>query len=477
MPKVNRRLFLAGLGGVMGGCAMPKTVGISNASGSSQTGACEDPWAMAAQIRAQTIIPEFASKDFVITAFGGKGDGATDNTEALAKAVQACHDQGGGRVVVPAGEYLTGPVHLLSNVNLHVAKGATLKFYTDPKRYLPAVFTRWEGMELMGYSPLVYAFGQTNVGLSGEGTLDGQADVDTWWPWKGGKEWGKAQKFPTQDAARANLMRDMEAGVPPAQRHYSEGANLRPPFVQFYQCKNVLIENIRIIRAPFWLLNPVLSENVTVRGVHLESLGPNSDGCNPESCKNVVIENGWFNTGDDCIAIKSGRNADGRRLATPSENIVISGCKMLAGHGGVVIGSEISGGARNVFVENCQMSSPDLERGIRIKTNAMRGGVIENLRVRNIVIGQVMDAIVINFYYEEGDAGKFDPTVRNIFIENLLCQEAQRVFHVRGFERAKIENLSVKNAYFVQAGEVGTLENIGSLTLENVNINGQVFKV
>lgn len=474
MTNVNRRLFLAGLSGVVGGCAMPKAMVKSTNSSATSKSECSDDWSMAEQIRAQTIVPDFAQDDFVITAFGAKADGKTDCTVAIAQAVQACHAQGGGRVVVPKGEFLTGPVHLLSNVNLHVVKGATLKFYTDPKRYLPEVFTRWEGMEFMGYSPLIYAFGQTNVGLSGQGVLDGQASMANWWPWKGGKNWSK-EGVPTQHEAREALQRDIENGVPPEDRHYSEGAYFRPPFVQFYRCNNVLIENVHIIRAPFWLLNPVLCENVTVRGVRLESLGPNSDGCDPESCKNVVIEDCYFDTGDDCIAIKSGRNDDGRRVNVASENLVIAGCKMLAGHGGVVIGSEISGGCRNVFVENCHMSSPDLERGIRIKTNSVRGGVIENLRVRNVVIGTVRDAIVINFYYEEGDAGDHDPTVRNIKIENLLCQNAERVFQIRGFERAPIMDFTLRNAYFIEAGETGVIEHVESLNLDNVNINGKNF--
>src|SRR5690606_10431762 len=197
----------------------------------------------------------------------------------------------------------------------------------------------------------------------------------------------------------------------------------------------VLIENVTVNRSPFWLLHPVLSENVTVRGVHLESLGPNSDGCNPESCRNVLIEGCYFDTGDDCIAIKSGRNNDGRRVATPSENIVIRNCEMRAGHGGVVMGSEISGGVRNVFAEGNRMSSPDLERGIRIKTNSVRGGVLENIYVRDTTIGEVRDAIVIDFYYEEGDSGQFDPLVRNIEIENLVCEHARRAFAIRGFPR------------------------------------------
>ncbi|HET9054674.1 MAG TPA: glycosyl hydrolase family 28 protein, partial [Cyclobacteriaceae bacterium] len=230
-------------------------------------------------------------------------------------------------------------------------------------------------------------------------------------------------------------------------------------------------------RAPFWLLHPVLCENVTVRKVHLESLGPNSDGCDPESCKNVLIENCYFNTGDDCIAIKSGRNNEGRRINVPTENVVIRNCQMLAGHGGVVIGSEISGGVRNVFAENNVMSSPDLERGIRIKTNSVRGGVLENIYVRNTTIGQVRDAIVINFYYEEGDAGNFDPLVRNVYIENLQCKHAEQVFMIRGFKHAPVKSFALINANFEHAEKPGVIENVEKLTIENVRINNKAFVI
>lgn len=460
---LTRRLLLTGIGS-LGGCSVldrPASVP-----------ACADDWLEAEWIRANIQVPVFPDRVFRLTDF--LESGAKDASSAMSRAVRACHEAGGGRVVVPAGEYLCGPIHLLSNVNLHLEAGSVLRFHTDPRHYLPAVLTRWEGMELMGYSPLVYAYQQTNVAITGPGTLDGQASRDNWWPWKGNEEWGRPG-FPSQDEARTKLMADVAAGVPVAKRLYAGGAYFRPPFVQFYNCRNVLVEDVRVIRSPFWLLNPVLCDHVTVRRVHLESLGPNSDGCNPESCRNVLIEDCYFDTGDDCIAIKSGRNADGRRIGIPSENIVIRGCQMRAGHGGIVIGSEISGGARNIFAENCHMSSPDLERGIRIKTNSVRGGLIEHLRFRNILIGQVQDAVVINFYYEEGDAGQFDPTVRDIVIENLLCDNARRVFQVRGFARKKIESLHLKNVHVVKAAEIGVLEHVEDLALDSVSVNGQAL--
>ncbi|SMF44749.1 Endopolygalacturonase [Alteromonadaceae bacterium Bs31] len=419
-------------------------------------------------------IPElsFPEQTFDIREFGAKP--GEDCSAAIAKTIEACSNAGGGKVLIDGGNYHCGPIHLKSNINLHINEGAVLKFSNNPKDYLPAVLTRWEGVEHMGYSPLVYAYGQENIAISGKGTLDGQADATHWWAWKGNKTWG-IDGYPSQKASRDQLFADAEAGIPPEKRMYAEGHYLRPPFIQPYLCKNIVIRDITIVSAPFWLINPVLCENVKVQGVHLESLGPNSDGCDPESCKNVLIEDCYFDTGDDCIAIKSGRNNDGRRIGVPTENIVIRNCKMRAGHGGVVIGSEISGGVRNVFADNNEMSSPDLDRGFRIKTNSVRGGVLENIFMRNTKIGQVRDAIVINFHYEEGDAGQFDPLVRNVQIENIDCLNAEQVFKVRGFKRAPIEGLSVTHAAFHKARKNGVLEHVNDLHLEDIMINGETF--
>jgi len=467
-------------GGVVSCCALGTITGCTTAKTDTPAPQASDAWAMAEQIRAQVRPPQFADRDFDVRDFGAKADGRADNSSAFAAAITACHKAGGGRVLVTEGKYLCGAIHLLSNVNLHITKGATIAFITDPKAYLPAVFTRWEGMEIMGYSPLIYAYGQTNIAITGEGIVDGQANRTTWWPWKGSNfssvDWGIAG-VPTQEAARNKLMQDMENNVPVAQRIYADGSYLRPVFIQPYNCTNVLIESITITNAPFWLLNPVRCNNVTVDGVTFASLGPNSDGCDPESCKNVVIKNCLFETGDDCIAIKSGRNTDGRRLNIPSENILISNCNMRNGHGGVVIGSEISGGVRNVFVENCVMSSPELERGIRIKTNSVRGGLIENIAIRNISIGEVQTAIVIDFNYEEGDAGKFTPTVRNIEIRNLICQKAKQVFQVRGYQRSPIQNLHLTNCHFIEADSIGVLEQLDNYSTTHVTIKGVEFKI
>lgn len=476
----GRRAFITRtLGGVVGSCAVSVLTGC-NSSASKTSAVRTSTWATAEHIRQQVKPPQFPDHTFDVRSFGARADDRNDNTAAFAAAIDACHKAGGGKVLVTGGKYQCGPIHLRSNVNLHITKDATIAFLTDPKAYLPAVFTRWEGMEIMGYSPLIYAYEQTNIAVTGAGTVDGQANVTTWWPWKGNNfssvDWS-VPGVPTQAAARDKLMQDMENNVPVAERVYADGSYLRPVFLQPYKCTNVLIEGITITNAPFWLLNPVLCENVTVDAVTFASIGPNSDGCDPESCKNVVIKNCFFDTGDDCIAIKSGRNADGRRLNIPSENIVISNCKMRNGHGGVVIGSEISGGVRNVFVENCEMSSPELERGIRIKTNSVRGGLIENFFIRDVTIGEVQTAIVIDFDYEEGDAGKHTPRVRNIDIRNLTCAKANKVFQVRGYQRSPIQNLHLNNCHFNDVDAIGVLEKVDNFAANNVTIKGVEFKM
>lgn len=437
-------------------------------------GADEKLWQQADTIIASIALTNFPKVDFVITRYGATAAAGFDNSKAIKAAIAACHAAGGGRVVVPAGRFETGAVHLLSNVNLHLQQNAVLSFYTAPEHYLPCVMTRWEGVELMGYSPLIYAFEQQNIAVTGEGILEGNGSDSAWWPWKGDWERRSWDYNPAVDQAltRTPLFQMAERGAPVSERVFKENF-LRPPFIQPYGCKRVLIEGVTIRNSPFWLINPVLSEDVIVRNVNFISYGPNSDGCNPESCNRVLIENCLFDTGDDCIALKSGRNNDGRRLATPVQNVVIQDCIMRAGHGGVVLGSEISGGARNIFARRCRMSSPDLARGIRVKTNSVRGGVIENIYIRDIEIGEVRDAIVINFFYEEGDAGQFLPQVKNLHISNLRVKKAQRAFVLRGFERAPINGVSLHNVHFKQTDSLGILENVAQIDQADVTLNGQ----
>jgi len=409
--------------------------------------AATSEWLRVPEILARIVPPQFANRDFPITDFGAVADGKTDATAAIAKAIDACAQAGGGRVVVPAGEFLTGPIHLQSNVELHLAAtNSVLKFNPDPKAYLPAVFTRYEGIECYNYSPLIYAFDLTNVAVTGAGTLDGQADA-TWLAGKGRN--GKA--VGTQTTARARLAQMNNDGVPVSERVFGVGDFLRPNFIQFNHCRNVLIEGVKIRRSPMWEIHPLLCTNVTVRGVDISSHGANNDGCDPESCCDVLIEKCLFDTGDDCIAIKSGRNNDGRRVGVPSQNIIIRDCTMRDGHGGTTIGSEISGGCSNVFVENCEMSSPNLVCALRLKSNAMRGGVLQNIFMRNVNVGQVKDSVLqIDFLYEEGAKGDFTPVAKNVVMENITVAQTPRVLNVKGFPGAEISGVRIYHSSFKQ---------------------------
>jgi len=421
---------------------------------SLQRGNTPDPWDETRAILARIKEPAFPNRDFNVTRYG-----------SINEAIAACNAAGGGRVVVPAGEFMTGALRLKSRVNLHLLAGSVVKFSTDPKAYLPMVFTRYEGTELMNYSPFIYALDEQDVAITGAGTLDGQADATHWWNWTR-----------SMAASRRKLVDYGAAGTSVAERVFGDGSFMRPNFIQPYRCRNVFIEGVTIRNSPMWEIHPVLSTNVIVRGVTIESHGPNNDGCNPESCRDVLIERCSFDTGDDCIALKSGRNNDGRRVGVPVENVIIRDCTMKDGHGGVTIGSEISGGARNIFAERCRMDSPQLDRALRMKTNSVRGGVIERVFMRDVTIGQVREAVVaIDFNYEEGDAGQFTPVVRDIEVRNVTSQKSDYGLLLRGYTRTPITNVRLRDCKFVNVAKPDVLENVKDVVFTNVSVNGKVI--
>lgn len=442
----------------------------------TQTNTIKNGWEKLDEILEYIIEPSFPEKNYNITSYGAVGDGLTDCTRAFKKAIDECSKNGGGMVLVPEGIFLTGPIHLKNNVNLNITKNAVVKFSGDKNKYLPVVFTRWEGVECMNYSPLIYAYEQVNIAITGKGILDGQGSNGNWWSWKGNIEYGWKDDLPNQKKDRGELFEMTEKNIPPEERIFGDGHYLRPNFVQLYRCKNILIEGVIFKNSPMWFIHPVLCENVTVKNITVEGLGPNNDGCNPESSKNVLIKNCYFNTGDDCIAIKSGRNNDGRRINVPSENIIIQNCTMKEGHGGVVIGSEISGGVKNVFAENCVMSSPNLDRAIRIKTNAVRGGIIENIYTRNITVGEVKEAVIkINYYYEEGDKGNYLPEVRNLFFSNITSEKSEYAIWIKAFENSPVQNLNIDCCNFKNVEKENIIENVKSMQTDSVIINDEVF--
>jgi unsaturated rhamnogalacturonyl hydrolase len=422
-------------------------------------------WHSVPAILARIQAPTFPARDFEITKFGASAGGA-DCTDAIKQAIAACNKAGGGRVVVPAGVWHTGAVHLLSNVNLHIVEGATLQFNPDPAKYLPNVLTRIGGIECFNYSPLIYAFEQENIAITGKGVIDGGASFENWWGWT------KRGKLAKEGQASGIRITDMEEKhVPVAERIFGAGYHHRPNFVQPFRCKNVLIENLTINNSPNWVVNPVYCTNVTVRGLKIISHGPNSDGCDPDSSRDVLIEDCLIDTGDDCIAIKSGYNDDGRRVGLPSENIIIRNCVFKDGHGGVVLGSEVAGSVRNVFVENCKMDSPNLDRALRFKSNARRGGVLENVFLRNVEIGRVAEAIVtVDFLYGEGAKGPHKPAVRNIHLENVTSKSSPRVLYVIGFPGAVVDDVEFVNCAFRGVETAEVVMSAANFTFRNTTI-------
>ena len=440
-----------------------------------------EAFAQAEAIVAAIKQPVFPDKTFLITDYGAvEGDSTALYHESINNAILACHNAGGGKVVVPQGTFYTGPITLLSNVNLHIEKGAILKFSTNPTDYFPAVLSRWEGIDCYNAHPLIYAYQADNIALTGEGTLDGQGSKTDWWYMKGGRHTIEGMPDQITSGGRARLFGAAENGIPVEERIMTPEDALRPPFVSFMNCTSVLIEGVYITNSPFWVIHPIFCQDLIVRDVRINSHGPNNDGCDPESCKNVLIENCVFDTGDDCIAIKSGRNNDGRKWNIPSENIVVRRCQMKDGHGGVVVGSEISGGYRNLYVEDCEMDSPNLDRVVRIKTNACRGGVIENLFVRNVRVNECNEAVMrINLLYEPNEDcnAAFPPVVRNVYLSNVTSQKSKYGIIIDGFEdKANVYNIHVTDCEFnnVSKGNTrisGMTENI---CLDNLKINGEV---
>ncbi|WP_291287267.1 glycoside hydrolase family 28 protein [Flavobacterium sp.] len=403
-------------------------------------------------------LPVFPSYQINVEKLGAKGDSITNNKPFFDKAMALCKKNNGGTIVVPKGIYkINGPIHFVSNVNLKLEKGAKIKFSDRPEDYLPMVLTSWEGTMLYNYSPLIYAYDCSNIAITGEGTLDGE----------GAKIW---KSFKAKEGPGKNRSRDMNHNnVALKDRKFGDDSFLRPQMIQFFNCRNILVENIRIENSPFWCLHLLKSQSITVRGVRYKSLNYNNDGIDPEYAKDVLIENVTFDNGDDNVAIKAGRDHEGRaNSATPSENIVIRNCNFKGLHG-VVIGSEMSAGVQNVFVENCKTAGY-LKRGIYLKTNADRGGFIRNVFVRNLTMGEVEDCLYITANYH-GEGSGFQSDLSNIFFSNITCNKAtESGIVIQGFPDKKVRNISLNHINIKWAKNAISSENAENVLLNEVVI-------
>lgn len=443
---VDRRAFIAG------------SVALAAAGRLAAEPAVADDWAGRDAILSRIRAPLFPAARFPITAYGAR-EGSPAHI-AVQAAVDACAAAGGGRVVVPDGLWrMNGPVHLRSNVELHLESDATLRFGTPDEIDLPMVLTRWEGVEAYNYSPLIYARGCSNVAITGDGTIDGQGKQG-FFKWRA-----------KQDADKA-LLRQMGAtGVPVEQRRFGPGHFLRPAFVQFLDCRNVLIDGPRFEDSPFWTIHPVYSRNVTVRNVTVVSKHLNSDGVDPDSCEDVLIERCRIHVSDDCIAIKSGRDQDGWRVARPTRNVVIRDCEMSTRiAGAVAIGSEMSGGTSNVFVERIHVKRA--KQALYFKANLDRGGVVEQVRVRDLKVTMCETLVDFTTAYHGGGRGKSPPTYKTFAVERVGCGSADRVLRIVGVPQAPVEDVLIRNIAVSKAAAPDVIAHTRGLRLEQIWVGG-----
>lgn len=399
-----------------------------------------------------------------ITKYGAKGDGRKDCKPAFDKAMKmAASRSGGAHIVVPAGTFfLKGPIHLVSNVCLELQRGATLLFSDNANDYLPVVETSWEGTFLYNYSPLIYGKGLHDVSIIGEGTIDGNC-AETFAKWK-----------PNQKAAQQLSRRMNHEEKPLSERVFGDGSWLRPQLLQFYDCRNVTLEGVFITRSPFWCVHLLKSENIICRGLRYDAKLVNNDGIDPECSRNILIEDIAFDNGDDNIAIKSGRDNDGWLSCRPSENIVIRRCHFKGLHA-VVIGSEMSGGVSNVFVEDCDFAGYN-KRGIYIKTNPDRGGYVRNIYVSNCQFDEVEDLFYVTSKYAgEGLSNNRFTDIGNLRVDGLRCRKVRHsALVLQGTEAKPIRHVSFRNVDVGEASNAVSIENADDVTMSNCFIGGRV---
>lgn len=412
------------------------------------------------------IIPDFSKcPKLLITDFGAVLGNKEKTTEAIAKAIDKANALGGGVVIIPEGEWLTGKIHFKSNVNLHLNKGAVLLFSENPSDYLPAVHSTWEGMECYNYSPLIYAYECKNIAITGEGEVKAQMGI-----WK---QWFARPKAHMESIKRLyNLATQY---VPVKERQMvNDTAHLRPQFIQFNRSENIVLEGITITNSPFWTIHPYLCKNVVIRKIKVYAHGHNNDGIDPEMSQNVLIEECTFDQGDDAIAIKSGRNPEGWRLKTPSKNIIIRNCLVKNGHQLVAIGSELSGGIENVFINNCEVvDGAKLFHLLFIKTNERMGGFVKNIHMSNVKAGKVdlgILGIETDVLYQWRN---LVPTVerrltpiQNVYLDKVTASNVKFISRILGQKELPIKDIFLKN---VKADTVSEKEHIHENVL-NVQI-------
>ncbi|RYY48130.1 MAG: glycoside hydrolase family 28 protein [Chitinophagaceae bacterium] len=456
------------------------------------------------QVRPGIKATSFKKDSFNIIKYGAKADGITLNTKAINAAIDACNKKGGGVVVIPKGFWLTGPIVLKSNVNLHLQRNAMLQFTKDKSQY-PLVETNWEGLPAVRNQSPISATNQTNIGITGFGIIDG--DGGAWRAVKKEKltesQWkklvasggvlreDKKMWFPSEEFARG------EATKKPGVIYDGKSIDaykdikdfLRPNLVVLTKCDRILLQGVTFQNSPAWCLHPLMSTNITIQNISVKNpwFAQNGDGLDIESCRYVLVENSVFDVGDDGICIKSGRDEEGRKRGMPTEDVIIRHCTVYNSHGGFVIGSEMSGGARNIFVDDCSFIGSDI--GLRFKTTRGRGGVVENIFINNISMKNIPgEAILFDMYYMAKDpivlAGETretpkvellpvteaTPQFKNIYIKNMVCDGAEKALFVRGLPEMKIHNINLENIT-ISAEHGIEMSEAKNISLKNVNIS------
>ncbi|ANW17284.1 glycoside hydrolase family 28 protein [Streptomyces clavuligerus] len=471
MSPISRRTALGVAGTVTAAGLLPPALAAGAAhADTTVAGLAQDPWERVPAILARIRPPTFPNRRFDITRYGAVGDGVTKNTRAFRDAIRACHRAGGGRVVVPRGRFLTGAIQLRSQVELHVREGGTVLFSTDPRDYLPMVFTRWEGTECWNYSSFIYARGQQDLAITGRGTLDGQGMAGPWKSWR--DPGGNAL------VDQAELRRMGTEGVPVDQRLFGDGHHLRPNMIQFYDCRNILMQDITVLEPPMWTIHPVLCRNVTLRNVDVIGRINNSDGVDPECTSDMLITGCRFHTEDDSIAVKSGRDEDGHRIGVPSRNIVIRDCVFSGRWGGVAVGSEMSGGVRDVFAEDCRINPVDFpgrynpRHPVFIKTNKKRGGSITGVYIRRFT-GRAIDrdCVYLTTRYA-GQQGERPAVIRDIRIEDMVHDGARRAIHLEGLDSDPFTGVHIARCRFTGMAQANVIGFARDLTIRDVLVNG-----
>jgi len=422
-----------------------------------------DPWIEADALAASIRRPRIPARQVTISDRGAVP--GADARPVIMAAIKELAGQGGGRIIIPPGLWLSdGPLHFESNIELHVQDGAHLQFLPNPESYLPPVFTRWEGTEVFTYSPFIFAQNKNNVALTGKGRIDGQG-AQYWLPWRD-----------TQNPIK-KVLRDMgRDGEPVENRVFIGERRLRPHFVQFHGCEQVLIEDVEIVDSPFWLVHLVYCSDVVVRGIRCISQHINSDGVDPDSSRRVLIENCDFNVGDDGVSIKAGRDQDGWRVGRPCEDIVVRNC-VFSGDtgGGVAIGSEMSGGVRNVYVDGFRL--PKAKHTIYFKANLDRGGMIRDVFIRNIEAGDVHSVLVFSNNYHSYRGGNFPTDFRDVYVENVTADKAVIGISIQGNETVPVRRVTVRDMVVGAADFPVKTRHVDNITLEGVVMNGRAITI